>query len=198
MVRKKKSISKRKSIPAAKSRLKKSKPLAVKKPRLKIKKTLTKRKAKVSAIPKGYHNVTPYLVVEGASEAINFYKSTFGAKQVFRMDKPDGKVGHAELKIGDAKIMLADKCPEMEKMVGEDYGSGAISIHLYVKNVDTTIEKAVSGGAKIIMPAQDMFYGDRNGMIKDPFGHIWSVATHIEDVTPAKIKKRAVEFYGKK
>jgi PhnB protein len=200
MARKKKAASKRKAKPAAKKiGLKKTK-LSAKKPIVKRKKSVTKRKAKVSAIPKGYHSITPYLIIDDAKAktAISFYKSVFGAKQVFRMDKPDGKVGHAELKIGDAKIMLSDKCPEMEQMAGKDYGSGAISIHLYIKNVDAIIKKAVSGGAKIIMPVQDMFYGDRSGMVKDPFGHMWCVSTHIEDVTPAKMRKRAAEVFGKK
>lgn len=198
MARKK--IAKKKSIAKVKSTARKPIKKAAKPVKAKInnkaKTTRKVKKRKVLPIPKGYHSITPYLIADEAAKAIAFYKSVFGAKQMFRMDKPDGKVGHAELKIGDAKIMVADKCPEMEQMSNGDYGSGAISIHLYTKNADVVIKKAVSAGAKILMPIQDMFYGDRSGMIKDPFGHMWCVSTHIEDVTPAKMKKRAVEIYG--
>jgi PhnB protein len=173
MAGKKKAASKRKAKPAAKK-------IGLKKTKLTSKKPATKRKAKVSAIPKGYHSITPYLIIDDAKAktAISFYKSVFGAKEVMRMDKPDGKVGHAELKIGNAKIMVADKCPEMEQMNNGNYGSGAISIHLYIKKVDDIVKKAVKAGATIVMPVQDMFYGDRSGMVKDPFGHMWCVSTH--------------------
>ena len=208
MAGKKKVMAKRKVKPVIKkSRLKKSQLLAAKKPAIKSKKPVAKhkkptikRKVKVTDIPKGYHSITPYLIIDDvkAKDAISFYKAVFDAKEVMRLERPDGKVGHAELKIGDAKIMLTDKCPEMEQMNNRNYGSGAISIHLYIKNVDAIVEKAVKTGATIAMPVQDMFYGDRSGMIKDPFGHMWHVSTHIEDVSPAKIKKRAAEVFGKK
>lgn len=192
-VKKKKSIAKKKTI-KQKSAQKRAKKL------MGSKAGVAKRakKHKVLPIPKGYHSIIPYLIADDAARAIAFYKSVFGAKQVFRMDKPDGQVGHAELKIGDAKLMIADKCPEMHQMIDMDNSSGAISIHLYIKNADAIIKKAAAAGAKILMPAQDMFYGDRSGMIKDPFGHMWCISTHVENVTPAKIRQRATEFYRKK
>lgn len=172
---------------------------ALKKPGKKVvKKTAIKRKKKVQAIPKNYHSITPYLIIDGAAKAIDFYKKVFGAKEAMRMESPAGKIAHAELKIGDSKIMLADECLEMDARGPRAYGGSAITIHLYVKNVDATVEKAVSAGAKIVRKVEDMFYGDRSGTLEDPFGHKWHVSTHIEDVTPAKIRKRAAEMFGKK
>lgn len=182
----------------------KKKPALKKKPAAKslkkkvVKKTLAKSKSKkVSAIPKGYNNITPYLIVDGASSAIEFYKKAFGAKEKFRMER-DGRIGHAELQIGDTKIMLADECQEMQAFSPKKMGGSPVSIHLYIKNVDDVTERAVSLGAKLIRPAQDMFYGDRSSYLEDPYGHKWSISTHIEDLTPAKMKKRAAEFFGKK
>ncbi|MBS0288728.1 MAG: VOC family protein [Proteobacteria bacterium] len=176
--------------------LAKKKTLAAKKSAKTVKakgKVKTKAKKKVTAIPKGYTSITPYLIMDNASKAIEYYQKVFGAKVVFRMDQPGGKVGHAELKIGDSKFMLADECKEMPSQPGS-----AIGILLYIKNVDSVIEKAVSHGAKLLRPAQDMFYGDRCGSVEDPFGHQWHISTHIEDVTPAKMKKRAAQAYKDK
>lgn len=183
----------------AKKLLKKQK-LSVSKKKLSpaIKKKITKpQKAKVLPIPKGYHSVTPYLILKDASDAIAFYKKAFGAKEKIRVAKPNGKIGHAELKIGDTEIMIADECPEMKMRSPASFGGSPVIIHLYIKKVDEVIQRAISTGAKLVQPAQDMFYGDRSGILEDPFGHIWCVSTHIENVSPAKIKKRAAEFYSK-
>lgn len=195
MPKKKKAAAKSKKTSAKKKVLKKVKK-AVKKV---VKKTkAVRKKKKVTAIPKGYHSITPYLIVNNAAEAIQFYKKIFGAKEVMRMDQPSGKIGHAELKIGDAKIMLADECPEMNARSPRAYSGSPVSIHLYIKNVDDVVKKAVASGAKLIRPAQDMFYGDRSGAVEDPYGHMWYVSTHIEDVSMAKMRKRAAELFGKK
>ncbi len=165
-----------------------------------IKKATVKAKAKkkISFLPKGYQIITPYLIVNEASKAIDFYKKVFAAKEVMRMEQPGGRIGHAELKFGDAKIMLADECPEMNARGPEAHNGSPVSIHLFVKDVDATVEKAVSAGAKLLRPVENMFYGDRSGSIEDPFGHRWYVSTHIEDVTMAKMKKRAAELFSKK
>lgn len=159
----------------------------------------TRSKKKVSAIPKGYHTVTPYLIVDGAAKAIEFYKKVFGAKIGLRMEQPDGKkIVHAELKIRDSKIMLADECPEMKTRSPKTQGGCAVSIQLYVKNVDKVVERAVSAGAKLKRPVENMFYGDRCGCIEDPYGHQWHVSTHIEDVSTRELKKRAAQMFSKK
>ncbi len=167
-----------------------------KKPAMKKNKKTASKKRKVSPIPKSYHTVTPYLIVKGGMKAIKFYQKAFGAKAVICMTH-DGKVGHAELKIGDSNIMLSDGCSTMKTPNPKELGGTPVSIHLYVKNVDTVVKRAVSAGAKLIHPVADQFYGDRSGGVKDPFGHQWYVATHIEDLTLAQIKKRAEKF-GKK
>jgi PhnB protein len=151
------------------------------------------KKKKVLAIPKGYNCITPYLMVHNAKEAIDFYKNAFGAKEALRLNKPDGKIAHAELKIGDTKIMLAD-CHHYT----HDGNGSAVSIHLYVKDVDTVTKAATKGGAKLLRSVTEMFYGDRAATIEDPYGHKWTVATHIEDMTPAQLKKRAMEFFNEK
>ena len=143
----------------------KRKPKTKKKIVKKASKVVAKRKKKVSALPKGYNTVTPYIIVNGARKAIAFYKDVFGAKLVLCMDKPNGKIGHAELKFTDSKIMLADEFPEMQALAPKAFGGSPISIHLYVKKVDEVIKKAVSRGAKLLRPAEDMFYGDRSGSI---------------------------------
>ena len=147
----------------------------------------------MSAIPKGYHSITPYLIIDEARTAIDFYKRAFKAKEVMRMELPNGKIGHAELQIGDAKIMLADEFPEMNARSPRVYGGTPVGIHLYIKNVDFIVEQAVESGAKILKPIENMFWGDRSATIEDPYGHKWTIATHIENVTPAKMKKRAKE-----
>ncbi|HVV68751.1 MAG TPA: VOC family protein [Gammaproteobacteria bacterium] len=180
-------------MPKESSTLKK-KPLTAKK---KTVATKVKRK-KVSAIPKGYHSITPYLAIDNnAADAINFYKKVFGAKEIKKMEFSDGKIAHAELKIGDAKIMLADECLGMDFRGPQNYGGSPVRIHLYIKDVDTVAKAAVKHGAKIQKPVEDMFYGDRSCAILDPYGHKWFISTHIEDVTPAKMRKRAAELFNK-
>jgi PhnB protein len=146
---------------------------------------------KSKPIPEGYHNATPYLIVNDAAAAIEFYKTAFGAKELMRMPKPNGKIGHAEIKIGDSPIMLADEAPEVGARSPRTIGGSPVSIFLYVEDVDTTFNKAVKAGAKVQRPLADQFYGDRTGGIEDPFGHVWYVATHVEDVPPEEMKKRA-------
>jgi len=146
---------------------------------------------KVNPIPEGYHSVTPYIIVGGAARAIEFYKQAFGATELFRMDGPDGQVGHAEIKIGDSHIMLADEHPQMGARGPQTIGGSPVSLMLYVEDVDATVERAVEAGAKLKRPVADQFYGDRTGGIEDPFGHVWYVATHVEDVPHEELQKRA-------
>lgn len=145
---------------------------------------------KVKPVPEGYHHVTPYLSIKGAAAAIDFYKKVFGAVEVVRMPQPDGRVGHAELKFGDSYVMLADEFPEMNVVGPKTLGNTSVGILLYVDDVDKTVERAVSLGANVIKPAQDQFYGDRSATLEDPFGHKWTVAVHIEDVTPEEMQRR--------
>jgi PhnB protein len=145
----------------------------------------------VKPIPDGYHAVTPYLVVQGASEAIEFYKQAFGAQEIARMPQPDGKVGHAELKIGDSHIMMADEHPQMGFRGPKSLGGTPISICLYVEDVDKVFSKAIGAGAVELRPVADQFWGDRSGTLQDPFGHIWNVLTHKEDISPEEMQKRA-------
>jgi PhnB protein len=145
----------------------------------------------VKPIPDGYHTVTPYLIVNGAAKALAFYQQAFGAKELFRMEQPGGKIGHAEFKIGDSPIMLADEFPEMGARSPRSLGGTPVSILLYVDNVDKMTEQAVAAGAKILRPLQNQFYGDRSATLADPFGHTWHVATHVEDVSPEEMSKRA-------
>jgi PhnB protein len=146
--------------------------------------------AKVKPIAEGYNSVTPYLFVKGAANAIDYYKNVFGAKERMRMPGPNGKIMHAELQIGDSIVMLADENPQVGAKSPETVGGASSSLHVYVEDVDSTAKKAVSAGAKIVRPVKDEFYGDRLGTIIDPFGHMWSIATHIEDVSPEEMKKR--------
>jgi PhnB protein len=146
--------------------------------------------ATVKPIPEGYHNVTPYLYVRGAASAIDFYKSAFGATELMRMPGPDGRIMHAELKIGDSTLMLADENPRMGIMSPQTIGGYSSGYLLYVADVDSVIHKAIENGAKPLHPIKNQFYGDRSGLILDPFGHMWTVATHIEDVSPEEIQKR--------
>jgi PhnB protein len=147
---------------------------------------------KVSYIPKDYNSVTPYLVIKGAAQAIEYYKKVFGATETVRMNGPDGKVGHAELKIGNSHIMLADENPSMGQghTSPATVGGSPVSLYIYLPDVDLVVEKATAQGAKILKPVQDQFYGDRNGFIQDPFGHLWGIATHVEDVSPQDMKER--------
>lgn len=146
---------------------------------------------KVKPIPEGYHTATPYLIVNGAANAIEFYKKAFGAKELFRMVQPDGKIGHAEIRIGDSAIMLADEVSERGYRSPQSLGGSPVSIHLYVEDVDAVFNQAVAAGAKVQRPVQDQFYGDRAGGVVDPFGHVWHLSTHKEDVAPEELKKRA-------
>jgi PhnB protein len=151
----------------------------------------------VQAIPQGYHSVTPYLVVNNAARAIEFYERAFGAKEIMRMDGPPGKIVHAELKIGDSMVMLSDEMPGAGARSPQSLGGTTCGIFLYVENVDTVFNQAASAGAKVDMPLADMFRGDRYGKLTDPFGHSWSLATHKEDVAPEEMKKRAKEAMAK-
>jgi PhnB protein len=145
--------------------------------------------AKVKPIPDGYHSITPYLTVDNAKEAIDFYKRAFDAKETVRMDGPDGKISHAELKIGDSMLMVSDAMRGARSP--RALNGTPVNIFLYVEDVDTVFNRARSAGAKVDMPLDDMFWGDQYGKLTDPFGHSWSVATHKEDVAPAEMKKRA-------
>jgi PhnB protein len=145
--------------------------------------------AKVKPIPDGFHSITPYLTVDNAKEAIDFYKRAFDAKETVRMDGPDGKISHAEVKIGDSILMVSDAMPGAR--TPRALNGTPVNIFLYVDDVDTVFNRARSAGAKVDAPLEDMFWGDRYGKLTDPFGHSWSVATHKEDVAPAEMKKRA-------
>jgi PhnB protein len=151
---------------------------------------------KVNATPEGYHSVTPYLIIKGASDAIEFYKKAFGATELFRIAQPDGRVGHAEIKIGDSAIMLADEFPEMGHQSPQSLGGSSVSLMIYVEAVDTVFAQAIAAGATESKPVEDKFYGDRGGSLVDPFGHVWHVATHIEDVSPEEMEKRAAAAGG--
>jgi PhnB protein len=150
----------------------------------------------VKPIPDGYHSVTPYLVVDGgdAAKAIDFYKHAFGAQELFRMPQPDGRIGHAEIKIGDSPIMLADECPQMKFMGPKAIGGTPVGLMIYVKDCDAVFDRAIKAGATMREPVRDQFYGDRSGQITDPFGHTWTIATHVEDVPPDELERRAQEF----
>jgi len=144
----------------------------------------------VKPVPSGYHTVTPYLTLSDASSAIDFYKRAFGATERFRMDRPDGKIGHAEIQIGDSIVMLADESPRSDARSPQSLGGTTAGIFLYVENVDAVFDTAVKAGAKVHQPLADMFWGDRFGGLTDPFGHSWALATHIEDVAPEEMEKR--------
>jgi PhnB protein len=148
-------------------------------------------------IPQGYHSVTPYLIVNDAAGAITFYKNAFGAAEVMRMAAPGGRVGHAELRIGDSRIMLADEFPDMGARSPKAIGGTPVSLHLYVEDVDAVAKRAVDIGAKEVRPVKDQFYGDRLGTVEDPFGHVWHISTHVEDVPPDELKRRAEQAMGK-
>lgn len=154
--------------------------------------------SKVKPIPEGYHTATPYLIIKGAAGAIEFYKKAFGAIETFRMAQPDGRIGHAEMRIGNSAIMLADEFPEMGARSPQAYGGTPVSILLYFEDEDAVFGKAVAAGAKVLKPVQDQFYGDRNGTLTDPFGHQWTIATHKEDLSPEEVKQRAAALHGRK
>lgn len=149
----------------------------------------------VKPIPDGYNSVTPYLSIKDAAEAIKFYKRAFGATELFRLLAPDGKIGHAEIRIGNSTIMLADPCEAGVFRNPQSLGGSSVALHVYVEDVDTQFAQAVSAGAKAVKPVQDQFYGDRTGTLEDIFGHVWFLASHKEDLTPEEIKQRADAFF---
>lgn len=153
--------------------------------------------SKVKSVPQGFRSVTPYLTLDDAARAIDFYKRAFGAEEVVRMDMPGGKIGHAEIKIGDSMIMLGDEMPGSACKSPRSLNGTTSGVMLYVGDVDAVFNKAVSAGAEVESPVADMFWGDRYGRLKDPFGHSWSVATHKEDVAPAEMSKRMKDAMSK-
>jgi len=144
----------------------------------------------VKPIPEGYHTITPYLIIAGAGQALEFYKQAFAATELMRMPGPDGKIMHAELQIGDSRIMLADEFPEMGHVGPKTLSGTSVSLMLYVEDVDTFFAQAIAAGGKEQRPVQDQFYGDRSGTLEDPFGHVWTIGTHKEDLTPEEIAAR--------
>jgi PhnB protein len=152
--------------------------------------------ADVKPIPDEYPQVTPYLIVDGANAAIEFYAEVFGTTERGRLPGPDGRIGHAELELGSSLIMLADEMPQMGVLGPRSVGGSPVTISVYVEDVDTVYERAVKAGAKALRPVENQFYGDRSGQFEDPFGHRWSVATHIEDVPPDEMSRRAAEMGG--
>lgn len=144
----------------------------------------------VHHVPEGYHSVIPYLVIDGAAEALEFYKKAFGATELMRMPGPDGRIGHAEILIGDAHVMLADEHPEQGHRGPKSIGGTPVGIMIYVEDADAVFNAAIAGGATAVRPMEDQFYGDRSGSITDPFGHNWMIATHVEDVSPEEMERR--------
>ena len=160
------------------------------------KKTAPAAKKRVAPIPAGYHTVTPHLVCRGAANAIEFYKKAFGAKERLRMSAPDGSVAHAEITIGNSTVMLGDEAPQMGATAPQTIGGTAVGIFIYTENVDKLYAKAVAAGATGDQPPTDMFWGDRYAKLTDPFGHKWSMATHIEDVSKKEMDKRTAAAFG--
>lgn len=154
------------------------------------KKPAARKPAKVKPIPDGYHSITPYVIVDGAARAIEFYKQAFGAKEVLRIPAPGDRVGHAEIKIGGSVIMMADEHPEMDARGPKHYGGSPVSLLLYVTDVDKQFKQALAAGGTEVRPVADQFYGDRAGTLRDPFGHTWHIHTHKEDVSPAELNRR--------
>lgn len=152
----------------------------------------------VNPIPEGYHSITPYLIVKGADKALEFYKKAFGAEEIFRIPTPEGKIGHCEFQIGDSRIMMADEFPDMGSVAPSGTRGSSFSLLIYVEDVDALFQRAVDAGAKVMKPLKDEFYGDRMGSLQDPFGHIWNLGEHVEDVSPEEMKKRAEVMWEKK
>ena len=145
-------------------------------------------------VPDGYHSVTPYLIIKGAADAIEFYKRVFGATELMRMPDPNGgRIAHAEIMIGDSHIMLADEYPEMGHRSPQTLGGAGVSLMIYLDGVDEVYKRAIAAGAKEMQPLKDQFYGDRSGTLQDPYGHVWTIATHVEDVPPEEMEQRAKE-----
>jgi PhnB protein len=150
----------------------------------------------VKAIPDGYEGITPYICIRGAARAIDFYKTVFGAEETLRLADPSGKIGHAEISIGGRHVMLSDEFPDWGANSPEAIGGSPVTLHLYVDDVDAVVARAVGAGATILRPVEDQFYGDRGGKLRDPFGHVWWIATHIEDVSNDEVKARAAKLHG--
>ena len=150
----------------------------------------------VKAVPEGYHTVTPNLSLRDAAKAIEFYQRAFGAREVSHFNMPDGKIGHAEIKMGDSTVMLVDETPQTGCRAPTSLNGTTVGFFLYVEDVDTTVQKTVRAGAAVTMPVADMFWGDRMGQVQDPFGHRWSVATHKADLSPAQIEQRGQECFA--
>jgi PhnB protein len=145
-------------------------------------------------IPNGYHTATPYLILKDAARGLEFYKSVFDAKEIMRMPTPSGRIAHAEIRIGDSHIMLADEVPAMGYHAPQSLGGTPVFLMIYVDDVDAVFAHAVAAGALIERPVQNQFYGDRSGTVKDPFGHVWTIATHIEDVSPEEMSRRSQDY----
>ena len=151
----------------------------------------------VKPVPEGYPSLTPYLIVSDGASSLEFYQKAFGARLRLKLDAPGGRIGHAELEIGDSVIMLADEHPEIGARGPRSFGGSPVGLHLYVEEVDAVVARAGAAGARLVHPVEDKFYGDRMGTIEDPFGHRWYVTTHIEDVSPEEIGRRAAALHGK-
>ena len=149
---------------------------------------------KPKPIPEGYHTLTPYLIVKGAARALDYYAQAFGAKELFRFPQPDGRIGHAEMEIGDSKFMLADEFPERD--IRAPQGPPPVSMAVYTEDCDAMFNRAIAAGGKVVRPIANQFYGDRTGVLADPFGHQWSIATHVEDVPPEEMQRRMKEQKG--
>jgi PhnB protein len=145
----------------------------------------------VKPIPEGYHSVTPHLIIKGAAQALEFYKKAFGAVELMRFPGPDGKIGHAEIRLGDSPIMLADEYPDMGFRSPQSLAGTPVSILLYVEDVDSQFKQAIAAGATVLREVRDQFYGDRSGTLTDPFGHVWTLATHKEDISPEEMHRRS-------
>ena len=152
----------------------------------------------VEPIPPGYHSVTPYLMVRDAARAIAFYRDAFGATEVMRFNGPDGRIAHAEVKIGDSHVMLADEVPDQGSVGPQTLGGAGVSLMLYVNDVDPTFARALKAGATVRRPVADQFYGDRVGTLVDPFGHVWSIGTHREDVSVEEMQRRMASMASQK
>ncbi|HVZ09489.1 VOC family protein [Rhodopila sp.] len=148
----------------------------------------------VSPVPAGYHSITPYLVVNGATKALDWYREVFGAREVMRLDAPGGRIGHAEFQIADSRLMIADENPDCDARGPAAFGGSPITLLLYVPDVDAVFAKATAAGAEVKRPPADMFYGDRSATVVDPFGHSWHISTHIEDVSEDEIKRRLAKM----
>ncbi len=154
--------------------------------------------SRVKPIPDGHRTVTPYLAIKNAAKALEFYKRAFGAVESYTLMMPDGRVGHAEIRLGDSLIMLSDEFPEYGGKAPESLGGSPVSLHLYVEDVDAFVKRALDAGAKERKPVMDQFYGDRSGQLEDPFGHLWWVATHKEDVAPEEMQRRVQAMFAAK